>query len=278
MRKTYYIEGVGMVLIIGEKINSTLSEIAKAIEAKDKDYIQELAKSQVDAGATMLDVNAGTREEAEASDMEWLVRTVQEVVDVPLCIDSPDPDVIETALKVHRGKALVNSVTAEKERLDNILPLVKKYECSVIGLAHGKEGIPTDVEGRVNAAKSLVEVAIQDYGIAVDDIYIDALVLPLSVDYKQGLVCLDTIRMIKESIPNIKTIIAISNISYGLPNRSPINRLFMSLAMHSGLDAAIINPLDEKLMTEIRLAKVLLGKDEDCIGYLRAHRKGLLSF
>lgn len=266
------------MLIIGEKINSTLSGITQAIEQRDKEYIQQLAKSQVDAGANMLDVNAGTREEAEASDMEWLVKTVQEVVDVPLCVDSPDPKVIETALKIHRGKALVNSVTAEKERLENILPLVKKYECSVIGLAHGKEGIPDNVGGRVSAAKSIVEVATKQYCIAVEDIYIDTLVLPVSVDYKQGMVCLDTIRMIKDSIPDVRTVSAVSNISYGLPNRAPINKLFLSLAIQVGLDAAIINPLDEKLMTEIRLAKLLLGKDEDCMGYLRSHRKGLLSF
>ena len=173
---------------------------------------------------------------------------------------------------------MVNSVTGEDERLHVILPLVKKYQCQVIGLAHERKEIPNNAKDRVLVAEHIVEVATKQYGIPVNDIFIDPLVIPVSTDFKQGLVCLDTIKIVKERIPGIKTVSGLSNVSYGLPNRRYINHVFLILAMQMGLDAAILNPLDRKLMSNLNVAELLLGKDPDSRKYLKANRQGLLQF
>jgi cobalamin-dependent methionine synthase I len=264
------------MLVIGEKINSTLKGITPSLESRNAEFFQQLARDQVEAGAGMLDVNAGTREQAETEDLVWLVKTVQEAVDVPLCLDSPNPDALEAALRVHRGKALINSVTGEKDRLNAILPLVKKYDAAVVALAHGKEGISRNAADRFAVARDLVDVAAGEFGIPVSDIFVDPLVLPVSVDTTQALACLETIRLVKNGIPGVKTVSGLSNVSYGLPLRKYINHMFLVMGMQVGLDAAILDPLDAKLMANLKIAQVLLGQDEDCRRYLKAHRKGQL--
>ena len=260
------------MLIIGERINASRKSILQAIQERNVQFIQEEAKKQVEAGAQMLDVNAGVRVQQEPDDIQWLVKIVQENVNVPLCIDSPNPKAIESGLKLHKGKALVNSITLQKERLEGILPLVKKYNCSVVALTMGESGMPETAEERFEICKDIIEVAKKEK-IPLESLYIDPLVQPISTNIKNCLITLDTIKMIKNSFP-VKLITGLSNISFGLPNRKLINRTFLAMALSAGLDAALLDPLDKDLMSTLKASEALLGQDEYCLNYLTAFREG----
>lgn len=266
------------MLIIGEKINSSRKDIKEMVEGKNKEFIQELAQKQVEGGAEMLDLNIGTIRKSEPEDMKWLVKTVQKAVDVPLCIDSPNHKAIMQGLEVYdrdKGKALINSVTAEREKLELILPLVKKYQCLVVALTMNEEGIPRDSKKRFKIATELIE-KLTGEGIPIEDIYIDPLALPVSANIQNANIVLETLKRIKDSHPEVKTIIGLSNISYGLPERRLINQSFVILAMACGLKAVILDSTDQKIMALINTTKLLLGKDEFCRQYLQAFREGKL--
>lgn len=264
------------MLIIGEKINSSRKNIQEMVGGKNKEFIQELARKQVEGGAQMLDLNIGTIRKNESENMKWLVKIVQEAVDVPLCIDSPNPEAIKQGLAVYdwnKGKALINSVTAERERLELILPLVKKYQCSVVALTMDEQGIPPDSKKRFKIAEELIK-RLTGEGFLAEDIYIDPLTLPVSANIHDSNIALETLRRIKDSYPEVKTIIGLSNVSYGLPERSLINQAFIVLAMACGLEAAILDSTDQKIMSLIKATELLLGKDEFCKQYLQAFREG----
>lgn len=266
------------MLIIGEKINSSRKDIKDMVEGKNKEFIQELAQKQVESGAQMLDLNIGTIRKGEPEDMKWLVKTVQEAVDVPLCIDSPNHKAIMQGLEVYdwdKGKALINSVTAEREKLELILPLVKKYQCSVVALTMNEKGIPQNSKERFKIADGLVR-KLTNEGIPIEDIYIDPLALPVSANIQNSNTVLETLKKIKDSHPEVKTIIGLSNISYGLPERRLINQGFVVLAVACGLDAVILDSTDQKIMALIKTINLLLGKDEFCGQYLKAFREGKL--
>ena len=266
------------MLIIGEKINSSRKDIKDIVESKNKEFIQGLAQKQVEGGAQMLDLNIGTIRKSEPKDIKWLVKTVQEAVDVPLCIDSPNHEAIKAGLEVYdwdKGKALINSVTAEREKLELILPLVKKYQCSIVALTMNEQGIPQNSKERFKIADGLIK-KLTNEGIPIEDIYIDPLTLPVSANIQNSNTVLETLRRIKDSYPEVKTIIGLSNISYGLPERRLINQSFVVLAMVCGLDAAILDSTNQKMMALIKATNVLLGKDEFCGQYLKAFREGKL--
>ena len=266
------------MLIIGEKINSSRKDIKEMVENKNKEFIQELAQKQVEGGAQMLDLNIGTIRKGEPEDMKWLIKTVQEAVDVPLCIDSPNHEAIEAGLEVYdwrKGKALINSVTAEREKMELIFPLVKKYKCSVVALTMDERGIPQDSKERFKIADELI-MGLTNKGIPMEDIYIDPLTLPVSANIQNSNTVLETLKRIKDLHPEVKTIIGLSNISYGLPERKLINQSFMVLAVASGLDAVILDSTDQKIMALIKATNLLLGKDEFCGQYLKAFREGKL--
>ncbi|HCL90528.1 MAG TPA: methyltetrahydrofolate--corrinoid methyltransferase [Candidatus Atribacteria bacterium] len=266
------------MLIIGEKINSSRKDVKNMVESKNKEFIQELAQKQVEGGAQMLDLNIGTIRKGEPEDMKWLVKTVQEAVDVPLCIDSPNHEAIEAGLEVYdwrKGKALINSVTAEREKLELIFPLVKKYKCSVVALTMDERGIPQDSKERFKIADELIR-ALTNKGIPIEDIYIDPLTLPVSANIQNSNTVLETLKRINDSHPEVKTIIGLSNISYGLPERKLVNQSFVVLAMAYGLDAAILDSTDRNLMALIKATDLLLGRDEFCAQYLKAFRQGKL--
>ena len=266
------------MLIIGEKINSSRKDIKNMVEGKNKEFIQELAQKQVEGGAQMLDLNIGTIRKSEPKDIKWLVKTVQEAVDVPLCIDSPNHEAIKAGLEVYdwdKGKALINSVTAEKEKLELVLPLVKKYQCSVVALTMNEKGIPQNSKERFKIADGLIRKLTSE-GIPIEDIYIDPLALPISANIQNANIVLETLKRIKDSHPEVKTIIGLSNISYGLPERKLINQGFVVLAMACGLNAVILDSTDQKIMALIKAANLLLGKDEFCGRYLKAFREGKL--
>ena len=266
------------MLIIGEKINSSRKDIKNMVEGKNKEFIQELAQKQVEGGAQMLDLNIGTIRKSEPEDMKWLVKTVQEAVDIPLCIDSPNHEAIKAGLEVYdwdKGKALINSVTAKREKLELIFPLVKKYKCSVVPLTMDERGIPQDSKDGFKIADGLIR-KLTNEGIPIEDIYIDPLTLPVSANIQNSNIVLQTLKRIKDSHPQVKTIIGLSNISYGLPERRLINQGFVVLAMACGLDAVILDSTDQKIMALIKVTNLLLGKDEFCGQYLKAFREGKL--
>lgn len=267
------------MLIIGEKLNSTRKKVREMIESRNVKSIQELAKKQVGAGADVLDVNSSAASGDKLENIEWLVRTVQDAVDVPLCIDSPNAEEIEKGLEVHnwdKGKALINSITGEKEKIDRLIPTIKKYNCGVIALVMDERGIPDNSKTRVEIADRLIKI-LTDIGVPLKEIFIDPLVVPIGTNDKNGLITLETIRDIRRKYPEVRIVTGLSNISFGLPERKLINQAFMVLTMGCGMDAAIIDPTDKRMITMIKAAVVLLGKDNFCSEYIQAYREGKLN-
>ncbi|MCL6479200.1 MAG: dihydropteroate synthase [Peptococcaceae bacterium] len=261
------------MLIVGERLNSTILPVREAICNKDTAFVQDLARKQVEGGADLLDVNTaqGTN---EVEDMEWLVRTVQEVVDVPLCIDSVDPDVVKKALQIHRGKAMLNSISMEKSRLAGMLPLIKEYGCSVVALTMDDNGIPKTAEERIKIAGQLADVLAREK-IDLSEVYVDPLVLPLAVSTDNALIFFQCLAEIKKMY-GFKTISGLSNVSHSLPKRKLINRYFLTICMSHGMDAAIMDPLDRKLTSAAVTTELLLNKDRFARNYLKAYRSEAL--
>lgn len=259
--------------IVGELINGSRKQIAEYIENKSDKDIQKIALAQKNAGADFIDVNAGMFHEKESSYISWLVKTVQEDGDIICAIDSPDPKAIEAGLSVHQGDAMINSISFEKKRLNNLLPLIAGTNHKVIALCIHDEGMPRTCEDRLKIADKLINKLVQN-NILLENIYVDPLVHPISTDTEYGVAFLDAVEKIMISFKGIHTICGLSNISYGLPQRKQINRVFGVTAMARGLDAAIINPLDRILMADLITARTLAGKDEFCVNYLNSYRQG----
>jgi len=267
------------MLVIGEKINASNKSVAEAIVKRDEEFVANLARAQATAGADFIDVNAGIRRvssQDEATAMKWLVEVVQANTNKPLAIDSDSADVIEAALNKYQGeKVIINSITAEPARLETVGPLVAEHQAWVVALAMGAEGVPDNVEQRL-AACELIMTHLTRLDIEAKQVFFDPLVLPVAVDSNQALVTLQTIEEIKSRYPGARTVVGLSNISYGLPLRKLINRAFLLMASYAGLDAVILDPLDDKAMSLVKVADMLTGKDPSCRGFLRAHRKGTM--
>ena len=262
------------MFIIGELINSTRKRIREAVQARDAGYITEIAIKQRDAGAHMLDVNGGVAGQ-EAECLTWLVNVVQEAVDLPLCLDSSDAGALRSALPLVRQQPMINSITDEAERFDAVLPLLKEYKAKVVALCMGAAGPPSGVEDRVATGCRLVDRLTAE-GIALDDIYVDPCVLPVSTGPEHGRSVAEAIGQIIARYPGVHTSVGLSNVSFGLPVRKLLNQTFMVLLMSRGLDAAIVDPCDRQLMANIAAAEALLGRDEYCVEYLSAFRAGKL--
>lgn len=265
------------MIIVGEKINSSLKGVQEAVQGRDAEIIQRLAVSQAANGAHFIDVNCGTLED-EPEGLRWLVETVQKVVDKPCCIDSPNPLALANALKVHKGKPLINSITAEAERYKAVIPLVKEFNAGIIALVQDDEhGMPKDAPTRIEVGKNLIERLVQD-GVPYEDIYVDPLIQPISVHGDMALVALETIKGIKDVCPKVHFMCGLSNVSYGLPKRSLINSTFLVICIYAGLDGAILDPENKQMMGMIRAAEALLDRDPRLKSYLKAYRSGLLEF
>jgi len=264
------------MIIIGEKINSSRKLIAQAIAAGDRAYIQNEAKAQSDAGADYIDVNAAAFLEKEAECLRWIIEAVQEVTDLPLCIDSPDPAVIKKVIPLTKKPPMINSITLEPSRLETILPLVLDYNATVIGLCQTKGKMGKTVNEKVEIAGRLVE-RITSSGIRIDSLYIDPLVFPVGTDTNSVSATLDSIEIIMKQFNGVHTICGLTNVSHGLPERKLINRTLLAEAIARGLDAAILDPTDKQLVGVMRAALMLMGKDEYCVEYIKAFRKGLLA-
>lgn len=260
------------MLIVGELINASRKTIAAAIEAQDAEFIKKVAEQQCEAGAGYIDVNAGIYLDKEADYIEWLIKNVQEVVAAPCCIDSPDPRVIERGLAVHKGQAMINSISLEKERFNALLPIVRGSDLKIVVLCMSDEGMPETTNDRLKIADKLVNALLQN-NVALDNIYVDPLVQPISTKDSFGYEFLDAVEEIMTSFKGIHTICGLSNISYGLPVRKVLNQTCAIIAVSKGLDSLIVNPLDKQMMAGLISAETIMGKDKYCVNYLKAYRQ-----
>ncbi len=262
------------MIIVGELINASRKAIGQAITDQDAEAIKTVAVHQQQAGANYIDVNAGIFVGKEAAHLSWLTQTVQNAVDCPCALDSPDPAALETALAVHKGVAMINSISLEKERFDKLLPVVAGSDLKVVALCMSDDGMPETVEDRLVIADKLIN-ALVGKGVKLENIYVDPLVQPMSVNNSFGVEFLNAIEAIRARFPGVHTMCGLSNISFGLPARKFLNQTFMAMAIAKGLDGAIINPLDKKMMANITAAEALAGRDNYCMKYLKAYRAGL---
>lgn len=264
------------MLIVGELINASRKAIKTAIEKQDQEAIAQIAKDQSAAGANYIDVNAGVFVGQEPEYLEWLVKTVQSVVQEPCCIDSPDPKAIEKALAAHTGTAMINSISLESERYEALMPIVAGTDLKVVALCMSDDGMPETTEDRMKIADKLVNGLLQN-NVPLENIYVDPLVQPVSTNNNFGVEFINAIEQIVTNYQGIHTVCGLSNISFGLPERKFLNQTFMSMAIAKGLDGAIVNPLDKKMMANIIAAEALAGRDDYCMAYLQAYRAELFS-
>lgn len=263
------------MVIIAERINASRKHIAQAIATRNSGFIQSEAKAQAQAGAHYIDVNAGTFLGEEAKHLSWVIETVQEVTDLPLCIDSPDPAVIKAVLPLVRSKPIINSITLEPGRLNGILPLVAEHSTKLIALCQAEEEIAETTEAKVRMAGQLVE-KVTSAGVALEDLFIDPLVYPLATNPESAVQTLEAIAQIMTRFPGVHTTCGLTNVSHGLPNRKLVNRTFLVAAITKGLDSAILDPTDKQLYGALKAAQVVMGKDDFCMEYITAFREGRL--
>ena len=263
------IGGSTLPKMIGERINPTArKKLAQGLREGNLDMIEKEAELQAEAGAHILDVNVGTHGIDEVQVMADVLTLLQQTVSIPLCLDSTKPDVLETALKLYQGKALINSVNGEEASMKNILPLAKRYGAAVVALTLDENGIPAKAEGRLEIAKRIV-AACEAHGLKRQDIYIDSLVLTVGTDVNGPKETLRTMELIREELPGVNLLLGVSNVSHGLPNRPKLNSAFLAMAIGKGLDLSIINPLDEMMKNAWQSAALLAGRDENAENYLQ---------
>ncbi len=259
-------------VIIGERINPTGRKLMlKALQAGDFDIVRRDAVNQVDAGAKILDVNAGVPGADEPALLQQVLTTVMEVVDVPLCIDTADPKALKAALSMYEGKALVNSVNGEERSLEAVLPLVKEYGAAVIGLCMDDDGIPATPDDRFKVAANIIERAGK-MGIPVEDIVIDPLALTMGSDHTAGWIAMQAIEKIVGEF-GVNITMGASNISFGMPDRKFINATFIAMAIHAGLTCPITNPLEPEVSIAIKAADLSMGRDEYGMAWIQAYRQ-----
>ena len=263
------------MLVIAEKINGTRKQVNKAVLERDVEFIQNLARAQTEAGADYLDINAGTLPEREPDDVVWLVNVVQEVVDKPLCLDSANPEALLAGLAVTRQPPIINSISGEESRLKGVLPVVARHGLKTLALPIDSTGIPETCEGRMAVIRRLFEQT-RNAGVPDDHMYVDPLVMSVATAPDACNTTIATMRKIKEEFPEAHLTGGLSNVSFGLPGRTLINRAFLTLAINAGLDSAIMDPTDRGLMETLYATNAVLAIDAFCGAYSRAFRKGII--
>jgi 5-methyltetrahydrofolate--homocysteine methyltransferase len=264
-----------MFEVIGERINTSRMKVQEAVAARNAEYIIDDVTKQQEAGAAYIDINAGARIGHEAEDMKWLIDTIQPIAKVPLTLDSPDPAVLEMAFQMVEGTPMINSISLEKARFDAMMPFLEGKTCKILALCMDDTGMPNSFDDIIGRANTLVK-ELTGIGFALSDIYIDPLVQPISTDITKGFSVLEATRGIKAKYPDIHISGGLSNISFGLPHRKMINRTFLTLMMDAGMDSAILDPLDVKIMATIQTADMLLGNDDFCLNYIKGVRAGVI--
>ncbi|MGB9802422.1 MAG: methyltetrahydrofolate cobalamin methyltransferase [Desulfofundulus sp.] len=263
------------MILIGERINGMFKDIREAILNKDPEPIRYWAKRQYENCAAYLDINTGPTVDPkdQPAVMEWLVKIAQETVPLPCCIDSTNPEAIEAGLAVHKGKAMINSTSADQWKMDIYFPMAKKYNAAIIGLAMNEKGVPKSAADRVALAMEIV-VNADAHGIPMEDLYIDPLMLPCNVAQDHGPEVLEAIRQIKTlADPSPRTTLGLSNASQRCTNRHLINRTFLIMCMAAGLDSAIADLEDQELLDAVAAANILLNKDIYCDSFLKTFRQ-----
>ncbi len=281
-----------MFITIGERINATRKSVREAIQARDAETIRSEAVRQAEAGATVIDVNGGTRPEEEMDNLSWLLEVVAPAVGKPLCIDSANPAALSFAVEKVislRGEKppesgltaddapwlLINSISAEKSRYESVLPVVRKYNASVVALALDDSGMPDDAEKRIAVGGALIKRLMAD-GVPAGRIFADPLIMPAGVNTATGPYILRTVRAFREEFPDIHITCGLSNVSHGLPVRSLLNRTFLIMLIASGADSAILDPTDKVLVASLKAALALADRDPFCADYITAFRSKLL--
>jgi 5-methyltetrahydrofolate--homocysteine methyltransferase len=262
------------MIIIGEKLNGSIPAMAKAIAEKNENYVLEMAKKQSEAGEHFLDVCASVPEEQELGVLKWIIDLVQSVTDTPICIDSPSEKVCVAAIPFCKKPGLINSVSGEGKKMDTIFPVIAdtKWEC--VALLSDDKGIPDSTKRRIEVFHEIMKKA-ESCKIAADRLHIDPLIEMLCTSEDGIIKVTDTIKQVKELYPKIHVTGGASNISFNLPARKYINRAFIILAMNAGMDSAIIDPLNKEMMGLLYATEALLGKDDFCMEFIGAFRKGL---
>ena len=258
--------------LIGERINPTGRRIfQEQLRAGDLSAIERDVKAQVEGGADVLDVNMGVPLTDEAELLAKAITMVQELTDKPICIDSSVVEALEAGLSTYKGRALVNSVTAEDERLELILPLVKKYDAAIIALPNDADEIPMEADKRLVLTEKIIRVATEEYGISADDIVIDPLAMPIGADSGTTLVTMDTMRRIREQF-GLNMTCGASNVSFGMPDRHTLNAAWLPMAMTAGLTSAIMDTRTPQVVTAVKGADLFLNHDEWGMNWIQAHR------
>lgn len=264
------------MLIIGERINTTRKAVDEAVGNRDARYIQADVTSQVASGADLIDVNAGSRRNSEVDDLLWLIEVIQDALpEVRLCIDSPKPDTLRAVLDRVKHPPMLNSTTAERSRFEGMAPVIELRGCDIVALCLDDRGVPKSAEQALENAGRLVS-DLESLGVGRERIYVDPVIQTVSTNQNAALMVLETIERIRRELEGVNVICGLSNISFGLPKRPLVNRAFLTLAMKAGINAAIVDPLDNWLMGTLRATAVLLGQDPWCQAYTRAFREGRL--
>ena len=262
-----------MFTVIAERINMTRKSIRTRVWERDEAFIRNEANSQVQAGATHIDINAGGDPAKEIEDMVWLTKIVSDEVELPLSFDSANPEAIQAGLELcNRSGTIINSITMEKERIKGIIPLVKKYNTSVVCLTMNDEGMPEDYEGRVKITNDIVAL-FKENEISIDRAYFDHLVRPASTNPGQANFILDAIKYTKATYPEAHIALGLSNISFGIPKRNNFNKVFLAMLVAAGCDGAIIDPTENDMMLTLCSARAVLGLDEYCMEYITKMRE-----
>ena len=261
------------MLIIGESINGTIQKVGEAILNRDDTFLRELARTQYECGAHILDVNAGVAGGNEVEDLSWLIETAQKEVSLPLMIDSANPEALKVALSVYRHPEppILNSISGEEEKWNKLFHVIVEKKCKGVVLCMVDQGITKTIEERVRIASRLFQNLTKE-NIPPDFIYFDPLVLSVAVETDAALVTLETIRTLRSNFPNSHIIGGVSNVSMGLPGRKLINRTFLPMAIYASLDALLIDVCDQSLLSSVFASKVLVNQDPYCLEYLQAYR------
>jgi cobalamin-dependent methionine synthase I len=264
----------GPMLIIGESINGTIQKVGQAIVERNEAFLQELARTQYECGAHLLDVNAGVAGGNEVEDLPWLVDIIQKQVPVPLMLDSANPEALKAALSVYRHSEppILNSISGETEKWNKLFPVIAKKKCKIVVLLMDDKGIPKTMDERMAVAKRLFQ-RLTEVRIPSDYIYFDPLVLSVAVETDAALLTLETIRSLRSYFSSSHIICGASNVSMGLPGRRLVNRIFLAMAIYAGLDTLLIDVRDQALLSSIYASKVLVNQDPYCLEYLKTYRE-----
>lgn len=263
------------MLIIGENISVISRAVGDAIRNRDPKPIVEMARAQKEAGAHFVDVNIGPATKKGEELMQWVVKTIQGEVDIPLSLDTKNIDAMEAGLEVHKGTAIINSVTGDKEKLDILMPMAKKYGSKIVGIALTEKGVPPDVDSRVEIAMNIVSSALE-HGVPMEDLYLDPVVLPVAVMQEQVYNCIEALKVFKQLQELMglseapKTTVGLSNVSQSSPPelKSLLNRTYLTILLSHGLDSAILDPLDKELMKVVKTFDILTNKTLYAHSYL----------